>query len=194
MTNSKFRVVWDASARSSNGLSLNDSLYAGPKLHRDISDILLKFRSHPIAFICDIKQMYCQILVTPEHRRYQRMLWRFSRDERVKEYQLNRVTFGVKSAPYLALRTLKELAIQEQTNFPLASRVLMESVYVDDICACATDLPSALCLQQELIQLLRKAGFELRKWASNHPQLLSAVPSTDTQMSLDFDSDGPNFI
>jgi len=67
---SKFRVVWDASAKTSNGLSLNDNLMSGPKLHHEVSEILLKFRPHPVVVICDIKQIYCQIFIKHEDRRY----------------------------------------------------------------------------------------------------------------------------
>lgn len=190
----KLRVVFDASAKGTAGLSLNDTLFAGPKLHQNLSSILLRFRIYPYVFVCDIKQMYCQILIKPEYRKYQRFLWRFSTDESIKEYHLNRVTFGVSSAPYLALRTLKELAAFERNNHPLAAKVLDESVYVDDCVAGAESVKDILKLQQELISLLEKGGFELRKWASNCSELLSAVKAIDPQMPLTFDSDGPNFV
>lgn len=190
----KIRVVFDASAKSSKGLSLNDTLFSGPKLHQDLSTILHKFRTYPVVFICDIKQMYCQILVRPEHRKFQRFLWRFSPTENVKEYTLNRVTFGVSSAPYLALRTLKELSILEHNNHPQASEALQNSIYVDDCLLGSDSVESALHLQSELITLLQKGGFELRKWASNRPEILSAVPHSHLQMPINFDSEGPTFI
>lgn len=40
----KLRVVFDASACSASGHSLNDALYVSPKLQRDIVDVLLGFR------------------------------------------------------------------------------------------------------------------------------------------------------
>ncbi|KAF0700789.1 DUF1758 domain-containing protein, partial [Aphis craccivora] len=40
----KLRVVFDGSAPSSSGLSLNDILYRGPKVQPDLLDILLRFR------------------------------------------------------------------------------------------------------------------------------------------------------
>lgn len=193
-TSTKIRVVFDASAKSSNGLSLNDTLFSGPKLHQDLSSILLNFRTYPVAFISDIKQMYCQIVVKPEHRRFQRFLWRFSRSHEIKEYSLNRVTFGVSAAPYLALRTLKELGLLEQQNYPLASKALKESLYIDDCVLGADSIESALQLQSELIALLEKGGFELRKWASNKPEIMAAVPHSNIQMPLNFESEGPFFI
>lgn len=134
----KLRIVFDASAKGTNGLSLNDTLLPGPKLHQDLTSILLKFRLFPVVFTCDIKQMYCQILVKPEHRTFQRFLWRFLKTDPVKEFTLNRVTFGVSSAPYLALRVIKALALLEKDRFPEASQVLQDSVYIDD-CVCGAE-------------------------------------------------------
>ncbi|XP_029345290.1 uncharacterized protein LOC115034065 [Acyrthosiphon pisum] len=42
----KLHVVYDASARSSNGKSLNDYLFMRPKLQQDPPGIILRFRWH----------------------------------------------------------------------------------------------------------------------------------------------------
>lgn len=47
-TTTKLRIVYDASARS-NGPSLNDCLYTGPKFGQSILDIILRFRAHQVA-------------------------------------------------------------------------------------------------------------------------------------------------
>ena len=39
----KVRVVFDASAKY-DGISLNDAIHSGPKLHRELFDVLLHFR------------------------------------------------------------------------------------------------------------------------------------------------------
>ncbi|KAJ8952725.1 hypothetical protein NQ317_003309 [Molorchus minor] len=119
--------------------------------------------------------MYRQILVAPEHRKYQRILWRFSSEDPVSIYALNTVTFGVVSAPYLAQRTLKQLT-DEEKDFPLASNIVRESTYVDDILGASDSLDEALFIRNQLICLLKKGGFELRKWLSNERSLLSDLP------------------
>ena len=50
----KLRVVFDASAKSSNGISLNDILMVGPTLYPSITDILIRFRSYKVAISADI--------------------------------------------------------------------------------------------------------------------------------------------
>eukprot|EP00102_Acyrthosiphon_pisum_P021737 XP_016658947.1 PREDICTED: uncharacterized protein LOC107883439 [Acyrthosiphon pisum] len=50
----KIRVVFDASATSYSGVSLNDCLLPGPKLQRDVVDVLLLYRVHRFAFTTDV--------------------------------------------------------------------------------------------------------------------------------------------
>lgn len=54
---SKLRAVFDESAKSSSGVSLNDILCVGPKLQNDISELLLTFRLCKYIFIADIVKM-----------------------------------------------------------------------------------------------------------------------------------------
>ena len=43
------------------------------------------------------------------------------------------VTFGQASAPFTAVRTLKQLAVDEKKIFPVASSIVLNDCYVDDI-------------------------------------------------------------
>ena len=70
----KVRVVYDASARSS-GPSLNDCLHTGPKFNQRILEILLRFRSYPVAFIVDIEKAFLMISVNPKDCDVLRFLW-----------------------------------------------------------------------------------------------------------------------
>ncbi|KAJ8949758.1 hypothetical protein NQ318_005081, partial [Aromia moschata] len=80
------------------------------------------------------------------------------------------------SSPYLAIRCLLQLAEDEKSKFPTAARILSEYTFVDDIVSGSSTLESACRLKQDLISLLSKGGFELRKWASNNPDLLTDLP------------------
>ena len=175
-TTTKLRVVFDASARDGVGLSLNDTQLTGPKLQADIFGILVRFRLHSVVFTTDIRQMYRNILVAEKHKDFQRIVWRFCPDEPLKEYRLNTVTYGVSSSPFLALRTIKELADTDGKSFPKAAQVLDKDIYVDDIPTGTPSIEEALELQSELISLMSQGGFELRKWASNRPELLNHLP------------------
>lgn len=186
----KLRVVFDASCKCSNGISLNDTLLKGPKLQKDIITILLNFRLHNYVFTADIKQMYRQILIQPNHRDYQRILWRFSPNDPIKDFRLKTVTYGISSAPFLALRTLHQLAQDEKQHFDRATEILLSDVYVDDLVTGCSSLEEALTLQNDLISLLAKGGFALRKWTSNHPLLLKDIPNEHRyQQALSFEDE-----
>lgn len=183
--NSKIRVVFNASAPTSQG-SLNDLLYVGPKLQQDITNIILNFRRHPIAITADLVKMYRQILVRPEDRCYQHILWRPNPSADIMVFELNTVTYGVASSPFHALRTVKQLVHDEGEPYPLASKVLTHDIYVDDIVSGVETLQEANQLRGELVNLLGKASFEIHKWASNSNEFLQSLTSNNNSSSLSF--------
>ncbi|XP_055714979.1 uncharacterized protein LOC129809188 [Phlebotomus papatasi] len=170
-TTTKTRVVFDASCKTSTGVSLNDVLHTGSKLQSDLTHIVMRWRKHEFVIMGDIEKMFRQILVREEDRNFQRILWREDKNMPVKEYTLNTVTYGTGPATYLSVRCLQELANQEELNFPKASKTLREDFYVDDLMTGAKTINEARQLQKDLINLLAKGGFNLRKWVSNTEEL-----------------------
>lgn len=65
----KFRVVFNGSAKSSNGVSLNDTQHVGPTVQDKLADILLRFRRYPVAVVADVEKMFRQIQINPEQQR-----------------------------------------------------------------------------------------------------------------------------
>ena len=63
-TTTKLRAVFDASAKTSSGISLNDILLVGPTVHPPLVDVLVHFRSHRIALIADVSHMYRAVLLS----------------------------------------------------------------------------------------------------------------------------------
>lgn len=68
------RIVFDGSCETDTLYSLNDSLYTGPKLQSDVCTMFLHFRLFEVALTADIRQMYGQINLHPDQRRFQRIL------------------------------------------------------------------------------------------------------------------------
>lgn len=182
------RAVFDGSCRDSNGISLNDTLLAGPKLQTNIFDVLTRFRWHKVVFTGDIKAMYRQIVVPEEDADYQRILWRPSSDGPIKDYRLRTVTYGLKSAPFQALRTIAQLAHDTAVSHPDGSRVLGRDIYVDDIVTGADSIEQALQLRIDLSEILSSGGFHLRKWTSNNKHFIADLPSSEL-----YSSDFKNF-
>ncbi|KAL4143914.1 hypothetical protein QTP88_006168 [Uroleucon formosanum] len=71
------------------------------------------------------------------------------------------------------------IASDDCDNFECVRNALTRQTYVDDICDGADTISNILKLQSDLIYVLNKAGFELKKWSSNTPCVLEAVPAAD---------------
>jgi hypothetical protein len=134
--------------------------------------------------------MYRQIVVHPQDRILQRILWRYSSEDPIQEYRLTTVTYGTSSAPFLATRCLTKLADDEQ-QYPRATQVLNNDLYVDDLLSGTSNIEDAINLQKELSSLLQTAGLTLRKWAVNHSTFLDAIPKElqEAQQTLSLDNE-----
>lgn len=168
----KVRVVFDASCKTSTGLSLNNVLKIGPTIQNDLFSILLRFRQHSYVLIADLAKMYRQILVEPEQRNLQRIVWRNSPEEEVTHFQLNTVTYGTSSASFLSTRCLQQVAYDNLNSYPTESQVILSDFYVDDLLTGTSTPDSLINLRKSICQILSQYGFELRKFQSNNPEVL----------------------
>uniref|UniRef100_A0A8D8HDN4 (northern house mosquito) hypothetical protein n=1 Tax=Culex pipiens TaxID=7175 RepID=A0A8D8HDN4_CULPI len=172
-TTTKTRVVFDGSCRGSTQLSLNDVLYTGATVQPALYDTLINFRIPRYAVTADVEKMFRQIWVHPEDRKYQQICWRKDTSSPVKMFTLNTVTYGLSSSPFHAARVLNQLATDEGHNYPLAAAIVKNGMYVDDVLTGHDDWNTLKESCQQLNNLLKSGGMQLRKWASNEPQLLS---------------------
>lgn len=106
----KVRVVFDASAKSTSRLSLNDVLMRGPTVQEDAFGILTRFRKHQFVITSDIEKMFRQIRVAREDWNFQRILWREHPSKPLRTYQLTTVTYGTTLASFLSTQCLVTLA------------------------------------------------------------------------------------
>ncbi|XP_076660445.1 uncharacterized protein LOC143363797 [Halictus rubicundus] len=185
----KVRVVFDASAKTTSGQSLNDNILTGPTIQEELYALLIKFRTYTYVITADIEKMYRQIEVSSDHRIYQKILWRETPDNPIETYALNTVTYGTSAAPFLAIRTLFQLAADEGENFPRAARVLREDFYVDDMLTGADTFEEAVATINEIQLLCAKGGFKLRKWATNKEGLIHALTDKAESVHLKLDLD-----
>ena len=175
-TSTKLRVVFDGSAVTSSGVSLNQCLLVGPTLQPTLSNILLKFRSYPIALTADISKMYQEVELAEQDKDLHRFVWRPTPHQEVQDFRMTRVTFGVSASPYLAVRTLQQTAADHGADHPQAATHIRESFYVDDLLAGAKTVEEAGELFSSLRSVLQKGGFNLCKWRSSSPAVLQDIP------------------
>lgn len=182
----KIRVVFDASAKTSSNISLNDTLMIGATIQDDLRGILMRFRIHQVVLTADIEKMYRQINVSENCQSYQQILWRENSSDPLETYRLNTVTYGTSSAPFMAIRTLFLLADCETHDFANAAHITKRDFYVDDLLTGATDILKAAQIQDDMLNLCNRGGFSLRKWCSNREELLNRIPDDLRATSSDF--------
>ena len=97
----KIRAVFDASVKSSSGVSLNDLLLVGLTIHSTLLDVLLRFRTHCVALTTDVSRTYRAVLLTESDRDLHRLVWRKSTSEPLNDFRMTRVTFACLLHPLL---------------------------------------------------------------------------------------------
>ncbi|XP_058827982.1 uncharacterized protein LOC131687905 [Topomyia yanbarensis] len=173
-TTTKVRVVFDASCKTSSGVSLNDVLLVGPVIQEDLRSIILRSRTKQIMLVSDVEKMFRQINVSPQDRPLQCILWRATLTDKIDIYEVNTVTNGTKSAPFLDTRTIQQLALDEENHFPLAARALIDDTYMYDVITGADEVDTALKLQTQLDTMMSRGKFRLQK-CSNCSSVLEGM-------------------
>ncbi|KAL9968821.1 hypothetical protein ACROYT_G020955 [Oculina patagonica] len=183
----KVRIVFDSAAKC-QGMSLNDAMLTGPKLQRDVLEILLRFRQKPVALVADIKEMFSQIVLAEKDRRYHRLLWRdLDVSKPVDVYEAVRLVFGDRASPYLAQFVVRSHAQDFVDKYPTAAQVMIQDMYMDDILDSEDSETDAILVREDLTKLLSDAGFHAQKWCSNRMKVLEGIPENDRATGVKFD-------
>ena len=93
--------------------------------------------------------------------------------------------FGDASAPFRAQFVSLENAKVYEKEFLLAAETVRKSTYMDNPLDSTKDNVSAIQLFQELQSLWNKGGMKARKWLSNSPEVLSAIPQELRALEID---------
>ena len=92
----KVCVVFDVAAKH-DGKRVNDTMWPGPKLQRELVDVLTRFHRAPVALSADISKMLLQDKDQPFHR----FLWRDLDTSREPDmYEFQRLLFGNTASPF----------------------------------------------------------------------------------------------
>ena len=171
----KTRTVFDVSAATED-VSLNSLLHAGPKLQRDLVEVLICFCEKPVAVVCDLSEMYLQISLEQKDRRYHRFLWRDMDYDRPPDvYEFQRVVFGVNASPFLVQYVTQQHARINAATLPLAAEAVLSSTYMDDM--------MTFCRRQlrRLPPVYRTDNAVAESWCtrSQVTPVLAIIPPTD---------------
>ena len=179
-TTTKLRVVFDGSAKTSTGQSLNEALMTGPRTQQEIFKIMVRFRFHAVGLAADVAKMYRQIGLAPEDRDYQRLIWRDDPNGSLSVLRLTRVIYGIRSSAFHAVYALQKAADDIEYWFSL-KRAIRDDFYVDDFLGGASSVKEAKALQSQIVKTLAKIQMPIRKWSSNSQELLDSIPPEDRE-------------
>ena len=98
----KVRAVFDASAPSTTGVSLNNTLLLGSTTHSSLFDVLLRFHLYRIALTTDTSRMYRAILLDCSDKDFHHFVWRADSSQPLCDYIMTRIIFGVSASSYIA--------------------------------------------------------------------------------------------
>ena len=176
-TTTRLRAVFDASASTASGVSLNDTLLVGPTVHPSLVDVPIRFCSHHVALIADISRMYRAVLLSEPDKDLHRFVWRSDPTSPLLDYRMTRITFGVSSSSFIANMCIKQNALDFGMEYPNAAKVVTDSFFVDDCLTGSDSVQGAIELQCELQALFGRGGFLLRKWNVSELSVLQHIPT-----------------
>lgn len=174
----KLRVVFDASAKTTTKKSLNDIQYTGPVVQDNLFDILIRFRQHRFVLSGDIQKCYRQIMLDESQRNLQLILWRDDESKPIEVFQLNTVTYGTASAPFLSTRCLLQLSLE--CPDPIIAEIIKKDLYMDDLLTGSDTVENLAYIRDKVTQVLNSACFPLHKFRTNCPQAFTDSTSSES--------------
>ena len=178
----KCRIVFDASAKNSEGISLNSNLLPGPKRQLDIILLLINFRLHPYTLVGDISRMFYCINLDENYRNYYRFLWNDDPNEEPKIYRFKRLTMGTVDSPFLAINTVHhhlDQTIKTNPKLKQAAEFIKNYLYVDDLIGATDTIEEAIKLREEIQSIFAMMRMRITKWSSNSTELLKTIPKEE---------------
>ena len=163
----KIRVVFNSAERF-QGKSLNDAQLAGPALQTQLPAVLLHFREGEVGFAADVEAMFSRIRLRPEDARLHRFLFQEKGEVKPAVYQMDRLTFGDRCSPFVAIQTLRRAAEEHGSGQADVIEAVTKHFFVDDFLSSQPDEGAAISLGQRVRKVLAEGDFHLRNWHSNN--------------------------
>ena len=167
------RMVFDASARTPGGESLNDILARGMNMLGKLLHLLVKFRFGCYAFSADIQMAYNNLKLDPDYYKYHQYLWseNLSSEEQSVVMIVVTAIYGVRPAGNLTLAAfakIVKIAKDLGGKYTLGAIALEMCSYMDDIFsshgtkvgrdAAADSLKDVLALGTMSVKAITKSG------------------------------------
>ena len=146
--------------------------------------------------------MFLQIPIQEEDRYYLRFLWKHPGAKGEPEiWCWNSLIFGAADSPLQEIKAIKTLGANCLRELGLIEfdykvcEILDQNTYEDDLTITADSCDEAFQLYQGVKSLLARANFQVKKWASNSPELLKRLdPDSLAPTEVDLHSSEENIV
>ena len=132
----------------------------------------MRFRENYIAFIVDIKKIYNSVRTSIIDQHCHRFLWRgMDESSDPSIYVITAVNFGDRPSGTIAAVALRKTSLMVKERYPDASKVVLESTYVDDIIDSVEDIETATKLTENITTMLKKGNLHMKEWIYSYEDI-----------------------
>ena len=177
LVTTKVRPVFNCSLKSKGSFSLNECAYPGINLLRDLTELLLCFRTNDYAMLSDIRKAFLQIRLASDDDR-NRFCFFMRENDKLITYKYNTILFGFNCSPFILNFIIK----YHLRKYPddLCNKVLNSGFYCDNLITTGNDINEMHSLYKESIKRMHEGGFSLRSWNSNSLKLQEVMKKDNT--------------
>ena len=158
------RIVFNCSAKTPSGFSLNDILAKGINSMNNLVEILIRWQTRQWAYHTDIRKMYNAVRLSKAYWCYQLYFWQEDLNPNLepKIKVVKTVIYGSRPSGQLAERAIRLTAEKNLDSYPKAHRIINDDIYVDD-CLSGNDSHSGMLQDTDELKLtLDSGGFTLK--------------------------------
>ena len=160
---------------------MNECLYRGPVILKDLCALLLRFRTQKISVVADIEKAFHQVGLKETDRDVTRFLWlkdvsKPITDKNLEIFRFTRIPFGVISSPFILGSTIRH-HLQRENN-PVADK-LAKDLYVDNLITGGNTEEEVSQIYNYAKRTFQEMSMNLREWGSNSSTLQQVFKEED---------------
>ena len=179
----KVRRVCNAASKF-GGVSLNDSLLAGPDLLQSLIGIIFRFREKKIALTADVEAMFLQVKVPLADCKVLRFLWRENNTDPISVYEYGRHIFGAKRSPTCVNYGLQQVGRDSGDDIEMVAKLINRIFYMDNVVKSVASEEEAVEVYKCLRKSLADGGLQLTKWICNSEKVMGRISPEDRSSAL----------
>ena len=149
------RMVFDASARTPGGDSLNNILAKGTNTLSSLFTILLRFRLKLSGFCADVSMAYNGVKIDESHYKYQKYLFKeeLKNEAKTDVMVVRTLIYGVKPSGNITISSFHKLAdfcIENNPENTKGATALKDDAYMDDIVSSQDSHEDSIAVSKQL--------------------------------------------